>query len=543
VSGLVKQNEDQLLQIDASINPGNSGGPLVNDRGAVIGVNSAGLVGNEVTNVGFAVPTDYVRQLLQKTGVVPNGAAVNQQLDGPTLAAKTTPGVALVKVNLGRSSSLQLLEYTGSSHPTFTDSRLIGGGFGGPSSHRDDKGELLMLPSGDVVQCTGEEEVPLLMMPLAEMAIEKLPPGNEQEWESRRVTALTVADPSTSSQETAFAPGQYGRARAYPRYPGAAAPRPRTVIMIPATSRVKYRIVRETEEIVEIEKIIDLATIEREGQTPRFQIVGDGTLIWDKKLSLPKQLTQKMTLAMVVDGARITAPIDYDVKLFSARSTAEILADGKAKAEARRKSKDPGDLPPDATLDETLAVLRASEPSQSGLAIPLIRLASIEVEEARRDEVIAIVEPLLSAKDHSVRTYAARAIGKWGTAKCIPTLLKLAKTGDKNSRYSIVGVLGELSAGNSEVAEYLAYLLTQQSIRSQAGRSLREMGPVSIPFVLPLLTTTSDDTFREACEVLQEVGDADCLTKLKALPKQPTDSRQERLDRTIAGIQRRLGRG
>ncbi len=86
------------VQTDAAINPGNSGGPLVNQRGEVIGVNSAiataggGSTDQEAGNigVGFAIPVEQVRvtadQILKtgkaqypvigakvKTGGIPTG--------------------------------------------------------------------------------------------------------------------------------------------------------------------------------------------------------------------------------------------------------------------------------------------------------------------------------------------------------------------------------------------------------------------------------------------------------------------------------------
>lgn len=51
-----------LLQTDASINPGNSGGPLLDDTGAVIGVNSA--AARSAQGIGFAVPIDVAADIM-----------------------------------------------------------------------------------------------------------------------------------------------------------------------------------------------------------------------------------------------------------------------------------------------------------------------------------------------------------------------------------------------------------------------------------------------------------------------------------------------
>ena len=57
---------EDLIQTDASINPGNSGGPLLNARGEVIGMNTAKISSNVAEGLGFAIPINQAKPILEQ---------------------------------------------------------------------------------------------------------------------------------------------------------------------------------------------------------------------------------------------------------------------------------------------------------------------------------------------------------------------------------------------------------------------------------------------------------------------------------------------
>ncbi|MDD2876175.1 MAG: Do family serine endopeptidase [Acidiphilium sp.] len=82
---------DSFIQVDAPINEGNSGGPLLNQKGQVIGVNTAILTptGGSV-GIGFSIPSDMVKRItteLIKQGHITRGfIGVQVQMISPEMA-------------------------------------------------------------------------------------------------------------------------------------------------------------------------------------------------------------------------------------------------------------------------------------------------------------------------------------------------------------------------------------------------------------------------------------------------------------------------
>jgi serine protease Do len=71
---------EDFIQTDAPINPGNSGGALVNDRGELIGINTAiiahGSEGNQ--GIGFAIPVNLARTVMDE--IIKNGKVTRAYL-------------------------------------------------------------------------------------------------------------------------------------------------------------------------------------------------------------------------------------------------------------------------------------------------------------------------------------------------------------------------------------------------------------------------------------------------------------------------------
>ncbi len=88
-----------FIQTDAAINPGNSGGPLLNQRGQVIGMNTAIIQGAQ--GLGFAIPIDRAQQIAAQL-------ATTGKAEHPYLGVRMLSITPEVKAELNKNPNTKL---------------------------------------------------------------------------------------------------------------------------------------------------------------------------------------------------------------------------------------------------------------------------------------------------------------------------------------------------------------------------------------------------------------------------------------------------
>lgn len=107
--------EVECIQHTAAINPGNSGGALVNGSGQVIGINSSKIASTEYEGMGFSVPSETVKEIVDE--LVRNGRVTNRPALGITYmpSSYSRTHSIIIKSNNLPSGSIIIDEISASS--------------------------------------------------------------------------------------------------------------------------------------------------------------------------------------------------------------------------------------------------------------------------------------------------------------------------------------------------------------------------------------------------------------------------------------------
>lgn len=541
VAGIVQQDGEKRIQVDAAINPGNSGGPVVDIRGNLLGVASSKLVGLSLSGVGFCVPADRVAALLTASNVQSNAKAGTGALSGPALVAGVAPSVVQVKVyEASVKTTGPLMRVTTSGSFQQRDKRFDRLGIGSryPSALQAfmtttrTQGTVKADQWGHVASFESPNQLPFLAGPMGLLAIHPMDPKGRTSWTVRgsiSVRLITSNSPfgiRRPSIPRSVLPRGFDRdpfnREPFNRDPfGGRRPDPfgTEEKMIPALQVHRYRIKSEADDRVVLEKTFSLTTLD-DHDNPYFDIRGTGEVIFNRAIGQVESFEFDHDYVKNVGNERTRIPVQIRLtRLDSARLAREnrkkAIEAAKREWQSERSSAASAAQPAGDRLDELLVgIFDAIEAGQNP-ATQIAELKTMDVIEDRRGDVSRILLSRLDSEDRGILTETLGLLTTWGSADVVPKLLELLRDRDPAVAQASLQSLGGLRDDRS--IELLVRELNGGEFAEEARKALHEIGPVCEDLVLPLLKTVDRKQLESICGILAEVGAEASLKALEEL--------------------------
>ena len=343
ISGTNLKDGKKVFQIDASVNPGNSGGPLVTETGAVLGVNSAKLAGEAISNVGFAVPSNEVRRLLAGKGLAYETGGWTTRLDGPTLVKRVSEAVALITVTVGDRFDPDSFRLTCQGH--LLKRQAAKGGMGPvipviPMGWGANVGTttIEMEDTGRILQANGSIPLPMLLGEMGHSLIEPLPSDNRSTWEASNPCTigernglfpeLPFGMPRLPRPQMPFGPPQmpfgppqipFGPPQ-MPFQPGGGEMKTRQ-----GQERCRYTRGGTRAGAATIKKHYELKVDGNTEESPGLHLVGDGQIAFDVKAGLPRTIDFQGTLTLSTTTTNERVPLKVSYKLLEGAAREQVL--------------------------------------------------------------------------------------------------------------------------------------------------------------------------------------------------------------------------
>lgn len=563
VAGLIDRDERRLLQIDAAINAGNSGGPIVDESGQVVGVATSKLAGEDISNVGFAVPSMVLKQWLKDRQIAFTDGASSERLDGPELARQVTPAVVMLDVEVGPgglgNERQFVLSFSGSMN-TFEPMPAPGGPgrlglpplgvppFGiprpfGPRNMGLDEGQLRVDTSGNVHEFRGKEQLPYLCGPLGLAPFEPLPPTGAKKWRVRRPFTLTILkreDETIGGLPRALRPRMppfAPRAPGFPGLPGAPfgadpAEQEKPEAVLPALETIDYEVLAMNEREITIRKRSELKSLGKPDAPIGLELSLAGEYTIDRQLGLLTRLALEGKFSEKARGEARSLPVKITCEriVVPPGGAPKVADDNPAvpnPAAPKPGAPNPVAKPVLAADEITQALIDAANPQAEFRTRQqaLSKLSGAAAVDERRTEVVNTAYAIVPDKNFALSTAAINVIGAWAGKEQLPTLIKLLDEAQGLQRINVFTAIRQAKVTDPELTKKLVDRLFVREDLGMAYQTLRAFGAESEDALLEALRRP-DREFASTVfifNLLREHGGEKSVVVLKELLPMTTD--------------------
>ncbi len=544
VAGFVDVDGVTHLQIDGAVNPGNSGGPLVNEQGHVIGVVNAKLDGESISKVGFAVPIQYVKKILDSKAVKYSVAEQATRLSGPELADKLTPAVGFVEAKLGTEGYRSFRNFSISVTGTLSKTSPPG-----DRPRREAiQSELIIDSYGNLVDIRNQVDLPLLLGPVASLPFESLPRLAQNRWTKTEnlILPLPAEMPHVVRESTnRFDPFEIGidprlfhpGFRFGPGTPfGSPRKQPETKMrMAMATQILNYEIRERKDNLVTILQTQSFQTEDDQDEFANLRIKTSSTLKFDIQQGLFVSREMRGNIKFKLGEDTWTFPVKLNYRLVDLDT---LFADSKPTLKQDLITRPPVGLS-DNQLDRFIR--STDEFEESELLEFLKLLANSTGTKERSKEISAAIVKVLESQNPSAAKPAIDALLNWEPAAATPYLIEGLQNANAFSKRSWMVKLGQ--TGDERAASMLCGSLGDSGRRAVAIAALQQLGTVAEGPVISMLENNLEDSrVAEAClDVLSEIGTDQSQTVIRQIVDQQSGwSPKSRAEKALSAIQSRI---
>ncbi len=393
--------------------------------------------------------------------------------------------------------------------------------FGPPRFMRIGAEGITLSRLGAVIVSGPLTHLPMLLGDLETQVFDEFPADAKASWEKQRDVLI---------EEHESLGGRFGSPFGRGPFSGSIATTDHT-----AKEVTQFSIAQTRDDVVRITKKYSLKSSPNDKKI-KFEMTGAGETEFDRKEGVAKKWSMTYEVKINESGISLTIPISVSARLFAAAEWAERKKKQELAAKAAAAEAAEAARPKPFKAGERKQLLEQLASADDGKVIAAADRLSKAIRDDNPDDFARPLALALSNPNAWVQAAAARALTVWATAAAEDALIKLVKV--NNFMYCPPAIEALARVKTENAAEAVAAQMPRY--RGQAGKALKEMGPVAEAATISLLKNNDFWMRRETVGVLAEIGGEDAVQALQELAKPLSEFDSRDIRQAINTIQRRL---